>query len=168
MIPRIPEGVQERLNDEVRAVHKKLTSSESAYNEHEDDKHGMNRTIIFNPAFSQNHETPSLGKGQPSSSVGAGAGFVLSRMVIRLLRAYAVLRLFSEGLSDAYRSINLGRLKIAVFASDPTTKFDSRQFYRVARYPRQRVGHHGNYNESGERVVKVAQWGFRCGQATPS
>src|SRR3981081_3683130 len=71
-------------------------------------------------------------------------------------------------IEDAYRSINFGRLKIAVFANDPTAKFDSRQFYRLARYPRQCVGHHGNYNERGERVVKVAQCRFRCGQATPS
>ena len=49
-------------------------------------------------------------------------------------------------IEDAYRSINFGRLKIAVFANDPTAKFDSRQFYRLARYPRQCVGHHGNYN----------------------
>jgi hypothetical protein len=62
LITRIPEGVEERLNDEVRAVHEKLTSSESAYKKHEDDKHGMNRTIIFSPAFSQNHETLSPGK----------------------------------------------------------------------------------------------------------
>jgi hypothetical protein len=58
--------VEERLDGEVRAVHEKLTSSESAYNKHEDDKHGMNRTIIFCPAFSQNQETLSLGRASPA------------------------------------------------------------------------------------------------------
>jgi hypothetical protein len=45
------------LNDEVRAVHEELTTSESTYNKYEDDKHGMNCAIILSAPFSHNHET---------------------------------------------------------------------------------------------------------------